>query len=220
MPLALEMKNVRLSFKDQDILEMEHLTVYEGEKIGIIGANGQGKSTLLQLIAGQIKPDYGRVERYIDIEYLRQVGGEARGALDYEWLSRMQVPAQAYENLSGGQQRKFMLSQVLAHYPQGLLLDEPTTHLDKESIEELVKEIQYYYGTVLIVSHDRSFLNATVQKIWEVAEGQVTVYSGNYQSYVEEKEKAKRETTRYNEKLAKEKVLLERAITSSQTQLS
>lgn len=220
MPLALEMKNVRVSFKDQDIVEMAHLTVYEGEKIGIIGANGQGKSTLLQLIAEQLKPDYGKIERHIDFEYLRQIGSEAGDALDYEWLSRMQVPAQAYENLSGGQQRKFMLSQVLAQYPQGLLLDEPTTHLDKESIEELVKEIQYYYGTVLIVSHDRSFLNATVQKIWEVAEGQVTVYSGNYQSYAQEKEKAALEVVRYNEKLRKEKALLERAIATKEAKIA
>ncbi|EKF50752.1 ribosomal protection-like ABC-F family protein [Lactococcus garvieae] len=220
MSLALELKNVKVSFKDQDIVDIEHLMVYEGEKIGIVGANGQGKSTLLNLISGQLNPDYGKIERHIDFEYLRQIGSEAVDDLDYEWLSRMQVPAQDYEHLSGGQQRKFMLSQVLAQYPQGLLLDEPTTHLDKESMEDLAKEVRYYYGTILLVSHDRSFLNATVEKIWEIAEGRVTVYNGNYQDYIEAKEKAALETVRYNEKLAKEKALLERAIATKEAKIA
>lgn len=220
MDLSLELKKVYLSFKDQEILNIEHLSVYDGEKIGIIGANGQGKSTLLDLISGQLKADAGTIEQYIEFKYLKQIGEETVDELDYEWLSRMQVPMQDYDDLSGGQQRKFMLSQVFSQYPQGMLLDEPTTHLDQESIDELIREIQYYHGTMLIVSHNRYFLNATVQKIWEITEGKVVIYNGNYDDYEYEKEKAALEIARYNEKLVKEKKFLERAIANKEAKIS
>ena len=103
MDLSLELKKVYLSFKDQEILNIEHLSVYDGEKIGIIGANGQGKSTLLDLISGQLKADAGTIEQYIEFKYLKQIGEETVDELDYEWLSRMQVPMQDYDDLSGGQ---------------------------------------------------------------------------------------------------------------------
>ncbi len=79
---------------------------------------------------------------------------------------------------------------MLSSYQLGLLLDEPTTHLDQQGIQVLIEELQYYYGTLIVVSHDRYLLNQLATKIWEVDQGKVIEYSGNYDSYRQQKEQA------------------------------
>ena len=81
------------------------------------------------------------------------------------------------------------MAQTLSSYQLGLLLDEPTTHLDQQGIQVLIEELQYYYGTLIVVSHDRYLLNQLATKIWEVDQGKVTEYAGNYDSYRQQKSK-------------------------------
>ena len=88
------------------------------------------------------------------------------------------------------------LATLFSEYPTGVILDEPTTHLDKEHRQLLVADLTYYYGTVLFVSHDRFFLNQLAEKIWEVSDGHVEEYLGNYDAYCRQKELEQQ--TQYN----------------------
>ena len=94
---------------------------------------------------------------------------------------------QKNQKLSGGEKVQKRLATLFSEYPTGVILDEPTTHLDKEHRQLLVADLTYYYGTVLFVSHDRFFLNQLAEKIWEVSDGHVKEYLGNYDAYCRQK---------------------------------
>lgn len=212
--LVLELKNVTVTFGNKDILDSVNLTVYENERIGIVGRNGQGKTTLLNIISGHIQPTIGWVESKETFNYFEQIPQKNTyiKGIEGEWMSRFAVPNNPLSTLSGGEVTKLRLSQTFSQYQIGLLLDEPTTHLDKSGIDYLVQELEYYYGTLLIVSHDRYFLDRLATKIWEVEGGKVTEYSGNYSDYCKQKAYEEREQERLAILTVKEKDRLEKAI--------
>lgn len=192
--LIIQLKNIEVRFAAKDILTIPSLAVYENEKIGIIGDNGSGKSILLKLIAKELEPAGGKVESQIDFPFFRQIADvneQNSPDLEGELLSRFNIPSNKVETLSGGEQTKYRLTQILSDYQPGMLLDEPTTHLDQKACRQLIDELKYYYGTLLFVSHDRSFLNALADKIWEVKEGSVIEYKGNYEAYRQQKKNEK-----------------------------
>ncbi|HLR88782.1 MAG TPA: ABC-F type ribosomal protection protein [Atopostipes sp.] len=217
--LVLELNNVEKSFMSKEILTIENLKVYENEKIGIVGGNGEGKSTLLNLIAGKLAPDIGNVHRTIDFEYYEQIKENIEPnyiKIDPEYLSRLDVPDHEVTHFSGGEQTRLRLAEYFSTYQFGLLMDEPTTHLDTEGIQFLVDQLKYYYGTLIVVSHDRYFLDEIVDTIWEIKDGKITVYSGNYSSYQEQKEQELIEQQNAYEKFSKEKNRLEQAAIEKQ----
>lgn len=191
MELAVKLTDITVTFGNKDIFTIDNLTAYQQDRIGIVGKNGQGKTTLLNLIAGTLRPDRGTIQRETDFTYFAQIATAAEEYpeyLDNELLGRMKIPANSVETLSGGEASKLRLVQTLADYQLGLLLDEPTTHLDRRSIDLLIEELSFYYGTLIFVSHDRAFLNQLATKIWEVDEGQVREFTGNYDDYQQQKE--------------------------------
>jgi len=210
--LSVKLKDIDVSFGNKDVLKIEELTAYMNDKIAIIGPNGSGKSTLLKVIAGDFKSFEGSVQRETDFNYFAQID-ELNAAVDdgfnFELLSRLNVPDNT--NLSGGEETKFRLAQVLSEYKLGLLLDEPTTHLDQESVNLLIDELEYYFGTLIFVSHDRHFINSIADKIWEVSDGSVREYTGNYDDYEEQKEQEKLEHERQYQSFVSEKKRLESA---------
>lgn len=217
--LVLELNNIEKSFMSKEILTIENLKVYENEKIGIVGRNGEGKSTLLNLIAGKLKPDVGNVHKTIDFEYYEQIRENIEPnyvKIDPEYLSRLDVPDHEVTHFSGGEQTRLRLAEYFSTYQFGLLMDEPTTHLDTEGIQFLVDQLKYYYGTLIVVSHDRYFLDEIVDTIWEIKDGKITVYPGNYSSYQEQKEQELIEQQNAYEKFAKEKDRLEQAAIEKQ----
>lgn len=219
--LVIALKNVEKSYLDKDVLTIEELTVYENEKIGIVGRNGEGKSTLLRLLAGEVVPDSGTVETKIDFQYYAQMDQALTpdyAAIDAEYLSRLNVPEHETQYFSGGEQTRIRLAEFFSTYHFGLLMDEPTTHLDKEGIQFLVDQLKYYYGTLLVVSHDRYFLDEVVDTIWEIRAGEVHVYPGNYSAYQEQKEQERLEQERDYEHFQKEKSRLEQAALDKQAQ--
>lgn len=220
--LAIKLTKIRQSFGAKDILAVEELTAYEGDRIGIIGGNGQGKSTLLKIIAGVLKPDVGKVQTTVDINFFPQIAERTEltklEVMDWELMGRLAVPKTQIAALSGGEATKYRLAQVLSMYGMGLLLDEPTTHLDSESIQVLVEELRYYYGTLLFVSHDRYFLNQLATKIWEIEAGTIKEYTGNYDDYLQQKAVERLEDQRGVEQFFKEKKRLESAITKKKEQ--
>lgn len=219
--LVIDIQDVEKSYLSKKILASKELKVYEGEKIGIVGRNGSGKSTLLRLINGEISPDAGRIDTQVDFHYYSQIEGALKPdytKIDAEYLSRLQVPDHDERYFSGGEQTRLRLAEFFSSYYPGLLMDEPTTHLDGEGIQFLVNQLKYYYGTLLVVSHDRYFLDEVVDTIWELREGEVHVYRGNYSAYQEQKEHERLEQEKAYENFVKEKNRLERSAGEKQRQ--
>lgn len=214
--LVLRLENIEIAFNGKKILEIPQLQVYENQRIGIIGDNGSGKTTLAKLITGELMPDIGKIQREVSFGWFPQ-GGMAQVLPEtgdqLALMSRLQVPQQDnLQALSGGEATKFRLAQVLADYQPALVMDEPTTHLDREGIEVLTDELRYYYGTLFFISHDRQFLNDLAEVIWEVADGKVTVYKGNFAAYQEQKELAAKTAQQTRENFLKEKQRIEKTI--------
>lgn len=211
--LAVQLTDIIKTFGNKTVLEINHLSAYFGDRIGIIGDNGSGKTTLLRLISGEIEPEDGIVNREIEFNYFKQIDVDLpvmKEDLDYKLLSQFSVPNTTH--LSGGEQSKLRLTDVLSEYQMGLLLDEPTTHLDYDSVQVLIKELEHYYGTLIFVSHNREFLNRVANTIWEVKDSKVDVYPGNYENFLEQKEIENKTAISERENLAKEKAQLEHSI--------
>lgn len=206
-----------------------------GERVGLVGPNGCGKSTLLRVLAGREPASAGVVrwvKKDLTIGYLGQsADGHPDGsALDYvldAWgyereaeagtlLRRMGLtPAEvqlSMSELSGGQRTRVGLAHALFARPDALLLDEPTTHLDVPALEWLEDSLRRYAGTVMVVSHDRYFLDAVVTRILELADGRITSYTGNYSDYRRERERRLAEQTATYRKQQREVAAIKEAI--------
>src|SRR5690625_18350 len=208
--ICFELVNVEVTFLDKEILKIDRLAVHQFDRIGIVGKNGAGKSTLLKLLAGMIQPTKGKVSAHVGRGYFEQVESPPETEADPALLGKLNVPKDSAQ-LSGGEQTRKKLAQLFTHYYEALLIDEPTTHLDQEGISFLLDELRYYYGALVLISHDRTILNELVTTIWEVDEGKVHVYSGNYDEYVEQKQLEREQQSQAYEQFIKEKNRLEKA---------
>ncbi|WP_077324220.1 Msr family ABC-F type ribosomal protection protein [Virgibacillus siamensis] len=203
--LKLEITDVEVSFLDQLVLDIPKLSVYQFDRIGLVGKNGSGKSTLLKLINGSILPDKGTVHCLADIGYFEQTALPEEGGQDFELLGKLSVPQTDISKLSGGEQTRMKMAQVFSMYHDMLLVDEPTTHLDTAGTDFLLDQLAYYYGSLILVSHDRYVLDQLVTKIWEIKDGRITEYTGNYSDYVQQKELEKKQQQEQHELYVKEK---------------
>ncbi len=208
---CIELENIEVSFLDRVVLSIPRLAVHQFDRIGIVGKNGAGKSTLLKLMNGQMKPENGQVKRFIDFAYFDQLTIPEKTEVDYELRGKLSIPETEVESFSGGELTRLKLAQLFSNYHEGLLIDEPTTHLDTEGIQFFIEELTYYYGVLVLVSHDRFVLDKLVTKIWEVEDGIVTEYTGNYSDYVAQKGLQKRQQQEQHEKYLKEKTRLIKA---------
>ncbi|WP_339176125.1 ABC-F type ribosomal protection protein [Solibacillus sp. FSL R5-0691] len=207
--LSFELKNILVQFLDKDVLTIPQLAIYQFDRIGIVGNNGAGKSTLIKLLTGQLIPQQGNVNAHVDYYYFEQTSPAVTDDnIDIALVHKLK----AVDPHSGGEQTRLKLSQAFSHYYEAMLLDEPTTHLDQDGIKFLQEQLRYYYGAVVIVSHDRNLLDSVVTTIWEVSDGYVTVYSGNYSDYAAQKEREKLEQAAAHEKYVREKAHLEKAV--------
>lgn len=164
----LEARNVTKWVGDRLLFSLNHLRITHGEKIGIVGRNGAGKTTLLRTIAGEESVDEGNLSIMGTIAWIKQ-------------------DPNATSSLSGGEETKQKISQALNKQPSLLLADEPTSHLDIEGVQWLEKQLIYYHGTLLLISHDRKLLNAVCTRILEVDGANTHIYSGNYYSFLSQK---------------------------------
>lgn len=207
--LSFELKNIHVQILDKDLLTIPQLAIYQYDRIGIVGKNGAGKSTLLKLLTGQLIPQQGKVSGHVNYYYFEQTAPAlTQDNIDIALMHKLK----AVNPHSGGEQTRLKLSQAFSHYYEALLLDEPTTHLDQDGIKFLQEQLRYYYGAVVLVSHDRNLLDNIVTTIWEVNDGHVSVYSGNYSEYAAQKEREKQEQVAAHEKYVREKAHLEKAV--------
>ncbi len=185
--ILLEAGSVELSFGPRTILEIKELKIYDGDRIGLIGENGAGKTTLLRVLSGEREPDAGTVRRFSEIAFIRQMG-EADGESDARL--RSEFDAQEHrEGLSGGEQTRRRIAAALSRRAHLLFADEPTTDLDAEGAAQLRRELEAYDGAMVLVSHDRSLLDALCTKIWHLEDGEITEFPGNYTDYRAELER-------------------------------
>jgi ATP-binding cassette subfamily F protein uup len=211
----VNLKSVDKGYGSRSVLRDVTLGVSAGDRIGVVGRNGDGKSTLLALISGAEEPDGGTVVRSGDVELgilgqgdeldeaqtIRSelVGGRA----DHEWAADARFRSvldgllggvditrfpQGLDTviapLSGGERRRIALAKTLLDNPDLLLLDEPTNHLDVEGVDWLAQHLAARRGTLLVVTHDRWFLDAVCTATWEVTDTTVHQYEGGYAAYV------------------------------------
>lgn len=208
--ICFELENVEVTYLDKEVLKIERLAVHQFDRIGIVGKNGAGKSTLLKLLAGIIEPTTGKVNRLVENGYFEQLETPSVRDADPVLLGKLDVPKDSNQ-LSGGEQTRMKLAKLFTHYYEALLIDEPTTHLDQEGISFLLDELRYYYGALVLISHDRSVLDELVTTIWEVHEGKVRIYSGNYSDYMAQKKLEREQQSQAHEQFIKEKSRLEKA---------
>ncbi|WP_339252435.1 ABC-F type ribosomal protection protein [Sporosarcina sp. FSL W8-0480] len=208
--ICFELKNIEMTYLDKEILKIERLSLHQFDRIGIVGQNGAGKSTLIKLLAGELQPTKGKVLRHVDCGYFQQLEPASSLEADHGLLSRLSVPTDS-DRLSGGEQTRLKLAQLFTHYHEALLIDEPTTHLDQSGTSFLFDELKHYYGALVLVSHDRSVLDALVTTIWEVRDGEVHVYSGNYSDYKAQKQLEREQQRQAHVQYVKEKSRLEQA---------
>lgn len=247
--MLITVDTAKFSYGDNLIFEDVSFAVNEGERIGLIGANGEGKTTLLKLILGELSPDYGQVikKNGARIGYLEQNGGYSSGNTVYaemlevfrselsaierlEKLSQKLAATEAYtpeyaalsaqieslnayisshdcylaevkiktvlngmgflgkyeqtiDTMSGGEKTRLKLARLLLEQPDLLILDEPTNHLDVSTLNWLEEYLSSFKGAVLIVSHDRYFLDKLTSRIFEIENKRLLTFSGNYSKY-------------------------------------
>jgi ATP-binding cassette, subfamily F, member 3 len=232
---VLQAHEIRREHGAFEVLRGASMQLYRGEKVGLIGRNGTGKSTLLRILAGQERPDGGQVTRTpsdLLVADLPQTAEFMAGLSVAEALvdAATGEPAPVWERervlaglslahvamdqpaatLSGGEKTRLMLARVLLSDADVILLDEPTNHLDVEMLEWLERFVRASRKTFLLVSHDRRFLDRTVDRLYELEAGRLTPYAGGYSFFAEQKRLAlQRQASLYEEQQRQIRVLQE-----------
>ena len=211
--ILMTLEGIGITFGDTAILQNVTQGIDEYDRIGVIGVNGTGKSTLLAIVAGALEADEGQIIRRngLKISYLPQnpvfdpersvlenvvrnieqdqefwnVQGEAAAMLEKLGI---EDPSVMPETLSGGQRKRAALAAALLTPSDLLILDEPTNHLDHEMIEWLQNQLESYRGALVMVTHDRYFLDEVTTTIWEIDRANVYSYPGNYEKYLQTKQ--------------------------------
>ena len=210
--MLLSAEHISINFGSRQLLEDVNFYLNEGDKTGIIGINGTGKSTFLKVLAGVTEPDEGRISRNpnVQVSYLPQnpvmdddatvleqvflhFPAEFRALNEYEaktMLNKLGLPdfEQKVGTLSGGQRKRVALAAALIHPADVLVLDEPTNHLDAEMTAWLEDWLRRFKGGLVMVTHDRYFLERVVNHITELSRGKLYHYEANYSKYLELKE--------------------------------
>ena len=207
--LLIECDKMKKYYGDRLILDVDHLSIYSEDRIGIVGANGAGKTTLVDILSNRLKPDEGTVRRYGDFAYIAQLDPPDRMVISGELASRFGVEPVWKEGMSGGEKTRFKLAEAFDRQSVLIFADEPTSHVDMEGIALLGDKFESYPGALVVISHDRSFLDRVCNQILEIEDGRVKSYPGNYTAYHEQK-LMERERARFEfEAYDKEKKRLE-----------
>jgi ATP-binding cassette subfamily F protein uup len=223
--LVAEVKDVSFAYGDHTIVNDFSTTLMRGDKVGIIGPNGAGKSTLLKLLLGQLKPDAGKVRLGTNLQVayfdqLRdtldlqktvqenvgdgsdriQIGDKTKHIIGYlqDFLFTPERARTEVRFLSGGERNRALLARLMTQPANVIILDEPTNDLDSETLELLEEQLVEFAGTLLIVSHDRTFLNNVVTSTIVFEDATVNEYVGGYDDWQAASQRRARETATAN----------------------
>ncbi|UOQ92688.1 ATP-binding cassette domain-containing protein [Halobacillus shinanisalinarum] len=192
--------NVNYAIGDRTLLSIDELSIHKGDRIGLVGKNGQGKTMLIKYLLGELDGAYLSVLWQGSVNWMEQLNGERRS------------------QKSGGEQTQAKIIELFASNKDVLLLDEPTNNLDLNHIDYLEQQLLSHQGAYVVISHDRALLDHTCTTIWELAEGELKVYNGNYTFYHKQKQLETAKQYEDHEKYVKEKKRLEHRIRKKQEQ--
>ncbi|MHB1210061.1 MAG: ABC-F family ATP-binding cassette domain-containing protein [Acidimicrobiales bacterium] len=217
MAILIDLQKITLDGADRVVLDTLDLTVSTGDRIGVVGINGTGKSALLKILAGSLEPHSGNIRRGrgVHVGFLEQIptlpAGSVRHALGTGWqvdaaldrLGMLDAADTDTAHLSGGQQKRVALARIFAETNDVLILDEPTNHLDLNAIQWLEQQIIAFRGAVILVSHDRFLLDQVTTRMVEIDRGKTYLHAGGYSRLLEaqaqrEEQAATAEQTRRN----------------------
>lgn len=190
---VLTIQEIKYSIGIRDLLNIEKIQMQDGQRVGLVGPNGSGKTTLFNIINGSVDADVADFHINGRIALLPQLKKTAT-------------------TKSGGEVSQDYILRALSENPQLLLADEPTTNLDTSHTEWVEKQFAAFQGALLLISHDRTFLDALCDTIWELDEGQITEYPGNYSAYLEQKDNERKHQQKEYEKFQQKRHQLEDAI--------
>jgi len=272
MPL-ITLDNISLRFSEKIILNNINATILKGDKIALIGRNGEGKSSFMKLLAGMIYADDGnlKIKNNTTISYLEQYPPQdtedslfsivAQGLGDvgkliakyhhslldgntqessslqelierkdaWHYLHKIEAILNRYKldpiakltTLSGGLKRRVMIAQAIVQEPNLLLLDEPTNHMDITTILDLEKMLKEFHGTLILISHDRSFIQGIANKVFDLDRGKLSIFACGYSEYLKRKESLlnaeELDNVRFNKKLEKEEAWIRQGIKARRT---
>lgn len=215
---VLVLKGVSKALGGKLLLQPFDWALFSGQRIGLLGPNGAGKTTLIRMMMEQLQPDTGTIKQganlqigYFDqqqeclnrdmtmlesfLESAPMLEGKARNTLAYFGYTGDDV-FKLVREMSGGERSRLILLKIVFTQVNFLILDEPTNHFDLPSVEVLEEALQNFRGTLLVISHDRYFLNQVVNEIYAVEDGELVYYPGNYDLYQQrQRERAEREKT-------------------------
>lgn len=184
--MLLKAQNIKKEYGIQEILEIDTLQIEDFDRIGLVGKNGAGKSTLMSILAGDLEPDEGYVKRFCPIARIRQ-SQETEGSVQGSYISRLGLKDSALK--SGGERTRLAIGAAFSQNAPLLMADEPTTNLDLEGILLLEKMMAGFRGAILLISHDRALLDRICTTIWELEDGKLRVFEGNYSQWTAQKER-------------------------------
>ncbi|MDA0254498.1 MAG: ATP-binding cassette domain-containing protein [Planctomycetota bacterium] len=249
MPL-ISLDDVSIGFRGVAILDHVTKQIEGGERIGLLGRNGAGKTTLLKLLAGQIEPEAGTcvrasgssvallqqdvpdeltgtVREIVSAALAARVASGVLESWDVDPLVNKTIEpmgldgAAEFSTLSAGRKRRVLLARAVVTEPDLLLLDEPTNHLDLEAIAWLERFLASWRGTLLFITHDRSFLRRLANRIWELDRGRLYDWSCDYDTFLVRKaemlEAEEKQNTLFDKKLAQEEVWIRKGIKARRT---
>ena len=239
------LENIRMAFGGPLLLDGVTLQIEKGERVCLLGRNGEGKSTLLRVLAGELEPPTGIISRQknLRVGYMPQqvpkdapgtvadIVADGLGKIKEEWerhrliqkaISQMGLdPNAVFDGLSGGQKRRTLLARALVNDPDLLVLDEPTNHLDIDSIQWLESFLLRWSGTLLFVTHDRVFLRKLSTRIVELDRGRLSNWDCPYDKYLERKqsllEAEAQQNAVFDKKLAQEETWLRKGVKARRT---
>ena len=238
----LSLQNISIAFGGPKLLDKVTLQIEPGERICLLGRNGEGKSTLLKIVSSELEPDGGEIVRSRDVRIARlqqtvpqDIQGTVFDVVSRDWnhehaldhpvekaISLLGLdPEQEFSALSGGMRRRALLAKALVNEPDLLILDEPTNHLDIEAIQWLENFLLRWRGTVLFVTHDRVFLKKLATRIVELDRGNLTSWACDYPTYLSRREALldaeQGQWAQFDRKLAQEEVWIRKGIKARRT---
>ena len=186
----INIKDLKKHYGSRLVLDIDELKINRGDRIGVVGVNGVGKTTFLEILAGLIEFDGGNlsINSDVTIKYISQLKEPNNKTISGKYASIFDVYNQWNDNMSGGEKTRFKLAEGFEDQGSLMLIDEPTSNLDIDGIDLIINNFKDYGETYLVVSHDRALLDSVCNKILEIENGKVKLYRGNYSKYVDIKE--------------------------------